>query len=72
MTHRIYEFSRYPFRAAFGFSRAGTILRKGVHPEGGDTEYWEDWAKDVTGDGTPLNEFAGVGWWMPCFLVTAM
>ena len=26
--------------------------------EGGDEEaYWKEWAKDVTGDGTPLNEF---------------
>ena len=33
------------------------ILRKGVHLEGGDQEYWQQWSKDVTGDGTPLNEF---------------
>ena len=36
---------------------AGTILRRGIHLEGGDEDYWREWVKDVTGDGTSLNEF---------------
>ena len=34
-----------PFVQRLASQAAGTILRKGVHLEGGDTDYWEDWAK---------------------------
>ena len=46
-----------PFLQRLASQAAGTILRRGVHLEGGDEEYWKAWADDVTGDGTPLNEF---------------
>ena len=54
---RIFHATMPPFIQRLASQAAGTILRRGVHLEGGDQEYWENWAKDVTGDGTPLNEF---------------
>ena len=45
-----------PFVQRLASQAAGTILRKGVHLDGGDKEFWADWSQDVT-DGTPLNEF---------------
>ena len=54
---RIYHAVMPPFVQRLASQAAGTILRKGVHLEGGDQEYWQQWSKDVTGDGTPLNEF---------------
>ena len=55
---RIFHAVLPPFIQRLASQAAGTILRKGIHLEGGDEEYWTDWAKDVTGDGTPLNMFA--------------
>jgi len=54
---RIYHAVLPPFVQRLASQAAGTILRKGVHLEGGDTDYWQKWAEDVTGDGTTLNEF---------------
>ena len=54
---RIFHATMPPFVQRLASQAAGTILRRGVHLEGGDSDYWEEWAKDVTGDGTPLNEF---------------
>lgn len=53
---RIFHAVMPPFVQRLAAQAAGTILRKGVHLEGAD-EWWEEWAKDVTGDGTTLNEF---------------
>jgi hypothetical protein len=55
---RIFHAVMPPFLQRLAAQAAGTILRKGIHLEGGDEEYWSEWVKDVTGDGTPLNEFA--------------
>ncbi len=55
---RIFHAVLPPFIQRLASQAAGTILRKGIHLEGGDEDYWRDWAKDVTGDGTPLNMFA--------------
>jgi hypothetical protein len=55
---RIFHAVMPPFLNRLAAQAAGTILRKGIHLEGGDEEFWTEWAKDVTGDGTPLNEFA--------------
>ena len=57
-SRRIFHAVMPPFIQRLASQAAGTILRRGVHLEGGDQEWFEDWAKDVTGDGTPLNEFA--------------
>ena len=46
-----------PFLQRLASQAAGTILRRGIHLEGGDEDYWNDWIQDVTGDGTSLNEF---------------
>ena len=54
---RIFHAVLPPFLQRLASQAAGTILRRGIHLEGGDQEYWKDWAQDVTGDGTPLNEF---------------
>ena len=40
-----------------GVSSSGDDSQEGIHMEGGDEDYWNEWAKDVTGDGTTLNEF---------------
>ncbi|MFZ9261033.1 MAG: DUF4055 domain-containing protein [Limnohabitans sp.] len=55
---RIFHAVLPPFLQRLAAQAAGTILRKGIHLEGGDQEFWDEWSKDVTGDGTPLNEFA--------------
>ena len=55
---RIFHATLPPFLQRLAAQAAGTILRKGIHIEGGDEEFWLDWIKDVTGDGTPLNVFA--------------
>lgn len=55
---RIFHATLPPFLQRLAAQAAGTILRKGIHLEGGDEEFWSDWVKDVTGDGTPLNVFA--------------
>lgn len=54
---RIYHATLPPFLQRLASQAAGTILRRGIHLEGGDEEYWKEWVKDVTGDGTSLNEF---------------
>ena len=54
---RVFHSTLPPFLQRLASQAAGTILRKGIHFEGGDVDYWNEWAKDVTGDGTPLNEF---------------
>ena len=54
---RIFHAVMPPFLNRLASQAAGTILRKGIHLEGGDQDYLREWAKDVTGDGTPLNEF---------------
>ena len=53
---RVFHAVMPPFVQRLASQAAGTILRKGVHLEGAE-EWWEDWTKDVTGDGTTLNEF---------------
>ena len=53
---RIFHAVMPPFVQRLAAQAAGTILRKGVHLENAD-EWWEEWTKDVTGDGTTLNEF---------------
>lgn len=53
---RIFHATLPPFLNRLASQAAGIILRKGVQIEG--DSYWEDWAKDVTGDGTTLNEYA--------------
>lgn len=53
---RIFHATMPPFLQRLASQAAGVILRKGIQIEG--DEYWEDWAKDVTGDGTTLNEYA--------------
>ena len=54
---RIFHATMPPFLQRLASQAAGTILRRGIHLEGGDEEYWRDWVTDVTGDGTSLNEF---------------
>ena len=54
---RIFHATLPPFLQRLASQAAGTILRRGIHLEGGDEEYWSEWVKDVTGDGTSLNEF---------------
>lgn len=54
---RIFHATLPPFLQRLASQAAGTILRKGIHFEGPDVDYWNSWAEDVTGDGTPLNEF---------------
>ena len=53
---RIFHATMPPFLQRLASQAAGTILRKGVELKG--DPYWEEWAKDVTGDGMSLNEFA--------------
>ncbi len=55
---RIFNTVLPPFLQRLVAQAAGTILRKGIHLSGGDEEYWNQWAQDVTGDSVPLNEFA--------------
>ena len=54
---RIFHATLPPFLQRLASQAAGTILRRGIHLEGGDQEFWKEWVKDVTGDGTSLNEF---------------
>ena len=53
---RIFHATMPPFLQRLASQAAGTILRKGVELKG--DPYWTEWAKDVTGDGMSLNEFA--------------
>ena len=55
---RIFHAVIPPFIQRLASQAAGVILRKGVNLSGGDEDYWREWAKDCTGDGTPLNMFA--------------
>ena len=54
---RVFHATLPPFLQRLASQAAGTILRRGIHLEGGDEDYWQDWIQDVTGDGTSLNEF---------------
>ena len=53
---RIFHATMPPFLQRLASQAAGVILRKGIQIEG--DEYWDEWVKDVTGDGTTLNEYA--------------
>ena len=53
---RLFHATLAPFLLRLASQAAGIILRKGVQLDGPD--YWEDWSKNVTGDGTTLNEYA--------------
>lgn len=53
---RIFHATMPPFLKRLASQAAGIILRKGIQIEG--DSYWDDWIKDVTGDGTTLNEYA--------------
>ena len=53
---RIFHATLPPFLTRLASQAAGVILRKGIQIEGDD--YWTEWAKNVTGDGTTLNEYA--------------
>ena len=46
-----------PYTARVIDAAIGLILRKPIQLEGGDETYWEEWAKDVDRQQTPLNEF---------------
>ena len=53
---RIFHATLPPFLQRLASQAAGIILRKGIQIDGDD--YWSEWAQDVTGDGTTLNEYA--------------
>ena len=53
---RIFHATLPPFLTRLASQAAGVILRKGIQVEGDD--FWTDWIKDVTGDGTTLDEYA--------------
>jgi hypothetical protein len=53
---RVFHATMPPFVQRLASQAAGTILRKGVELHG--DPYWKEWAKDVTGDGMTLDEFA--------------
>ena len=53
---RIYHAVLPPFLQRLASQAAGLILRKGIQLQG--DPYWDDWAKNVCGDGTSLNSFA--------------
>jgi hypothetical protein len=53
---RIFHATLPPFLTRLASQAAGVILRKGIDIQG--DPYWTDWATDVTGDGTTLNEYA--------------
>ena len=53
---RLFHTTMPPFVQRLAQQAAGGILRKGIQLEG--DPYWEDWRKDVTGNGTSLDSFA--------------
>jgi hypothetical protein len=53
---RIFHATMPPFLSRLASQAAGVILRKGVKIEG--DPYWDEWAKNVTGDGTTIDEYA--------------
>ena len=53
---RIFHAVLPPFLQRLASQAAGLILRKGIQLQG--DPYWDDWAKNVSGDGTSLNSFA--------------
>lgn len=55
-SRRIFHATLPPFLQRLASQAAGVILRKGITLTGDD--YWNEWAQDVTGDGTTLNEYA--------------
>lgn len=53
---RIFHATLPPFLQRLASQAAGIILRKGVMIEGDD--FWTEWAQNVTGDGTTIDEYA--------------
>lgn len=53
---RVFHATLPPFLQRLASQAAGIILRKGIQLDGDD--YWSEWSKDVTGDGTTLDEYA--------------
>lgn len=53
---RIFHATLAPFLQRLASQAAGLILRKGIQLKG--DEYWTEWAKNVSGDGTTLDAFA--------------
>ena len=53
---RIFHATLPPFLNRLASQAAGIILRKGIYLEG--DPYWDEWAQNVTGDGTTLNEYS--------------
>ena len=53
---RIFHAVMPPFLNRLAMQAAGMILRKGITISG--EPFWDEWAEDVTGDGTSLAEFA--------------
>lgn len=53
---RIFHATLPPFLQRLASQAAGVILRKGIQLDG--DPFWEEWATDVCGDGTTLNEYA--------------
>lgn len=53
---RIFHATLPPFLMRLASQAAGIILRKGIELEG--DPYWDEWAKDVTGSGSTLDEYA--------------
>ena len=53
---RVFHAVLPPFLNRLAAQASGLILRKGITLEGDD--FWQEWAKDVCGDGTTLNAFA--------------
>lgn len=53
---RIFHSTLPPFLSRLASQAAGIILRRGVKIEG--DEFWLQWAQNVTGDGTTIDEYA--------------
>lgn len=53
---RIFHAVLPPFLQRLASQAAGLILRKGIQLQG--DPYWNEWSKNVCGDGTSLNSFA--------------
>jgi len=53
---RIFHATLPPFLQRLASQAAGLILRKGIQLDGDD--YWQEWSRNVSGDGTTLNSFA--------------
>ena len=57
-----------PYTSRIIDAAVGLILRKPIHLEGGNEEWWEEWRQDVDRQGTSLDEFLrhiltiSIGW----------